>query len=52
MEQDMWMDDPETLAEVRTREPLRRRNRKNYELMEGIRIERADDKSRHRSWEN
>lgn len=45
MEQAIWMDDSETLAEIRSRETPRRRNRKNHEIMEGIRIERIDHKN-------
>ena len=45
MEQAMWMDDQEALAEIRSRETPRRRNRKNHEIMEEIRIERIDYKN-------
>ena len=34
MEQAMWMDEQEALAEIRSRETPRRRNRKNHEIME------------------
>lgn len=48
MEQAMWMDDQEALAEIRSRETPRRRSRKNHEIMEGIRVERIDNKSTYR----
>ena len=47
MEQAMWMDEQEALAEIRSRETPRRRNRKNHEIMEEIRIERINDKNTH-----
>ena len=38
-----WEDDPESLAEVRSRETLHKRIKKNYEAMEGKTDERADN---------
>jgi hypothetical protein len=40
-------DDVEALLWIRGSEPLKKRNREAFEEMEGIRIERAGNKSTH-----